>query len=71
MEIRGKELTVRTVVPIELLAETLPGSLEAAVMVVDPKARAVAKPVLSTVATEGSEELQVTFAVISRMVWSL
>jgi hypothetical protein len=71
MEDKGGELTVRTVVPTELLLETLPGSLEVAVMVVDPMARAVARPPLSIVATEGSEEVQVTCAVISLMLWSL
>ena len=71
MEDRGGAFTVRIVLPNELLLEKLLGSLEVAVMVVVPKARAVARPLLSTVATEGLEELQVTCVVISCMVWSL
>ena len=71
MEDRGGAFTVRIVLPNELLLEKLLGSLEVAVMVVVPKARAVARPLLSTVATEGSEELQMTFVVISCMLWSL
>jgi hypothetical protein len=46
------------------LPEILP---EAAVMVAVPTARAVARPVLLTVATAGSEEVQVTRAVISKL----
>jgi len=71
MEDRGGAFTVRIVLPNELLLEKLLGSLEVAVMVVVPKARAVARPLLSTVATDGSEELQVTCVVISWVVWSL
>lgn len=70
MEDRGGVFTLRTVVPIELLLEILPGSPEVAVMVVVPMARAVAKPLLSTVATAGLEELQTTWVVISCVVWS-
>jgi hypothetical protein len=71
MEDRGGAFTVRIVLPNELLLEKLLGSLEVAVMVVVPKARGVARPLLSTVATDGSEELQVTCVVISWVVWSL
>ncbi len=60
MEDSGGAFTLRTVVPIELLLEMLPGSLEVAVMVVVPMERAVARPLLSTVATEGLEEFQTT-----------
>jgi len=71
MEDSGGAFTVRIVLPNELLLEILPGSLEEAVMVVVPTATAAARPLLSTVATDGSEELQLTCVVISWMVWSL
>jgi hypothetical protein len=45
--------------------------VEVAVMVAVPAAMAVAKPLLLTVATDGSDELQVTCVVISCLVWSL
>jgi len=45
--------------------------LELAVMVVVPSATAVARPLLSIVATDVSDELQVTCVVISPVVWSL
>jgi len=57
MEDRVAEVTVRVVLP-----EIVP---EAAVMVAVPAAKAVAKPVLLTVATDGLEEVQVTRVVIS------
>jgi hypothetical protein len=57
MEDRVAEVTVRVV-----LSEIVP---EVAVMVVVPAVRAVARPLLSTTATEVSDELQVTKLVIS------
>ena len=57
MEDRVAEVTVRVA-----LSATAP---EAAVMVVVPAVRAVARPLLSTTATEVSDELQVTNLVIS------
>jgi spore maturation protein SpmB len=60
MEDKVAELTVRIVVP-----ETVP---EVAVMVAAPAAKAVARPVLLTVATDVFEEFQVTCVVISRLV---
>jgi hypothetical protein len=63
MEDRIAEVTVRVAFP-----ETLP---EVAVMVVVPIAMAVARPLLSTVATDVSEELQVTCELITWFVWSL
>ena len=60
MEDKVAELTVRIVVP-----ETVP---EVAVMVGAPAAKAVARPVLLTVATDVFEEFQVTCVVISRLV---
>ena len=70
MEDRGGAFTLRTEVPIELLLEILPDSREVAVMVVVPMERAVVRPLLSTVATAGLEELQTTWGVISCVVWS-
>jgi hypothetical protein len=60
MEDKVAELTVRTVLP-----ETVP---EVAVTVVAPAVRAVARPMLLTVATDVFEEFQVTCVVISRLV---
>src|SRR5208337_4916443 len=60
MEDRVAEDTVRVVFP-----EILP---EVAVMVVVPAARAVARPLLLTVATDMLDELQVTCVVISWVV---
>ena len=57
MEERVAELTVKVVLP-----EILP---EVAVILVEPAEKAVARPLLLTVATDGSEELQTTCAVIS------
>jgi len=57
---RVAEFPVRTVVP-----EMLP---EVAVMVVEPVARTVARPVLLIVATAGFNESQVTSEVISKLV---
>jgi hypothetical protein len=57
---RVAEFTVRVV-----LAEILP---EVAVMVVVPTETAMARPVLSTVATDGFDELQVTCVVMSLLV---
>lgn len=71
MEDRGGAFTLRIVLPNELWLEKLLGSLEVAVMVVVPNAMAVTRPLLSTVATDGSEELQVTRVVMSWVVWSL
>jgi hypothetical protein len=48
-----------------VLSEILP---EVAVMVVVPAATAVARPLLLTVATDGFDELQVTWGVISWLV---
>ena len=60
MEDRVAEVTVRVLSP-----EINP---EAAVMVVVPVATAVARPLRSTVATDGLEELQVTCEVMSKLV---
>ncbi len=60
MEDRVAEVTVRVVLP-----ETVP---EVAVTVVVPAARAVARPLMLTVATNGLDELQVTCADISWVV---
>jgi hypothetical protein len=60
MEDRIAEFTVRVVLP-----EILP---EVALTVVDPKATAVARPPLLIVATDVSDELQVTCMVISLLV---
>ncbi|MGA2160530.1 MAG: hypothetical protein ABSG90_15110 [Dehalococcoidia bacterium] len=57
MEDKVPEVTVRVVFP-----ETVP---EVAVMVAVPAARAVAKPLLSTVIIEVSDELQLTSLLIS------
>jgi len=66
MVIRGTGVAVRVVLP------EIPGMLvmEVAVMVVAPAATAVAKPVLLTVATVRSDEVQVTCVVISKIVVS-
>jgi hypothetical protein len=60
IEERVAAVTVRVVLP-----EILP---EVAVMVEVPAARAVAKPLLLTVATEVLDELQVTCVLISWLV---
>ena len=60
MEDRVAGVTVRVVLP-----EILP---KVAVMVVVPAARAVARPLLLTVATEVFDEVQVTCGVRSRLV---
>jgi hypothetical protein len=60
MEDRVAEVTVRLELP-----EAAP---EVAVMVVMPGAMAVAKPLLSTAATDGVDELQMTCVVISKLV---
>ena len=57
MEVRVAEVTVRVVFP-----EILP---EVAVMVAVPVAMAAARPLVVSVATDGSDELQVTWVVIS------
>ena len=62
MNIRGTGVAVRVVLP-----EMLPW---VAVMVVVPAEAAVARPVLLTVATDVSDELQVTCVVISKRVVS-
>jgi hypothetical protein len=65
MKIRGIGLTVIVALPeIEVLV------IEVAVMVVVPAAAAVARPVLSIVATDVSDESQVTCVVISKIVAS-
>jgi hypothetical protein len=71
MEDKDAEITVRTVLPKEGPVEKLLGMVEVAVMVVIPGARAVARPLLLTVATDVLDELQVTCEVISWFVWSL
>jgi len=71
MEDRVEEITVRVVVPMEGPEEKLLGVLEVAVMVVIPGEMAVARPLLLIVATSGLDEVQVTWAVISLLVWSL
>jgi len=60
IEDRVARFTLKVVVP-----EILP---EVAVMVVAPDATVVARPLPSTVATDESEEVQVTCAVISLVV---
>ena len=60
MEDRVAGVTVRIVFP-----EMVP---EVAVMVDVPAATPVARPLLLTVATDISDDLQVTFVVISRLV---
>jgi len=62
MKDRGTAVAVRVVLP-----EILP---EVAVIVVVPPEAAVARPVLLTVATDGSDELQMTCVVISNLVVS-
>jgi hypothetical protein len=59
MKARGTGVAVRVVLP-----EILP---EVAVIVIVPAEAAVAKPVLLTVATDGSDELQMTCVVISNL----
>jgi len=72
MEDRVAEVTVRVVLPEVPLVEKLLGAVEAAVMVTVPMEAAVARPVvLSTVATNGLDELQMTCVVMSWIVWSL
>jgi hypothetical protein len=68
MEERVAEFTVRVVFPDEPELVALLGVLEAAVMVTVPMAMAVARPLLLTVTTEVSDELQVTCVVISWVV---
>jgi len=63
IEDRMAKFTVRAVAP-----ETLP---KVAVMVVVPAATAVASPLLLVVATDGSEGVQVTCGVISRLIPSV
>ena len=70
-EDRMAAVTVRVVLPEEDELEKLLGVEEVAVMVVVPTATAVARPLLLTVATEVSDEVQVACAVISRLLWSL
>jgi len=60
MEDRVAEATVRSVFP-----EMLP---ELAVMMAVPTATAVARPLLSTVATDIFDDLQITCVVISLLV---
>ena len=71
MEDRVAKITVRVVLPKEPVSEKLLGVAEVAVMVAVPAETAVARPLLSTVATDGFDELQVTCVVISWVVWSL
>ena len=72
MEDRVAAFTVRVVVPKEGPLEKLFGAVEVAVMVAIPTETAVARPVvLSIVATNGLDEVQVTCVVISWVVWSL
>ncbi len=71
MEDRVAEITVKIVVPMEGPVEKLLGVEEVAVMVVVPGAMAVARPLLLIVATAGLDEVQVTWVVISLLVWSL
>jgi hypothetical protein len=68
MEERVAEFTVRVVLADEPELVALLGVLEAAVMVTVPMAMAVARPLLLTVATDVSDELQVTCVVISWVV---
>ena len=63
MEDRVADVTVRAVSPVRLVLPKLVP--EVAVMFAVPGARAVAKPVLLTVATDVLDEVQVTCAVIS------
>jgi hypothetical protein len=60
IEDRVAGVTVRVALP-----EILP---DVAVVVAVPAATAVAKPLLLTVATDGSDEFQVTWRVRSRLV---
>jgi hypothetical protein len=71
MEDRVAKITVRVVLPKEPVSEKLLGVAEVAVMVAVPAETAVARPLLSTVATDGFDELQVTCVVMSWIVWSL
>jgi hypothetical protein len=72
MEDRVAEITVRVVLAEVPLVEKLLGSVEVAVMVTVPRERVVTRPVaLSTVATNGLDELQMTCVVTSWVVWSL
>ncbi len=71
MEDRVVKITVRVVLPKEPVSEKLLSVAEVAVMVVVPIETAVTRPLLSTVATDGFDELQVTCVVISWVVWSL
>jgi hypothetical protein len=71
MEDRDAETTVRNVLPTEGSVEKLLGMVEVAVMVTTPGETAVARPLMLTVATDGSDELQVTCEVMSLVVWSL
>jgi hypothetical protein len=72
MEDRVAEVAVRVVLAEVLLVEKLFGAVEVAVMVTAPTETAMARPVvLSIVATDVSDELQVTCVVISWFVWSL
>jgi hypothetical protein len=72
MEDRVAAVTVRVVLPTEFPPEKLSGVVEVAVMVVVPTETVVARPVvLSIVATDGLDEVQVTCVVISCVVWSL
>lgn len=70
MEDMVAEVTVMTVVPKVGPVEKLLGMVEVAVMVVVPEVIAVVKPLLSIVATVGSDELNVTCEDISWVVWS-
>jgi hypothetical protein len=70
MEDMVAEVTVMTVVPKVGPVEKLLGMVEVAVMVVVPEVIAVVKPLLSIVATVGSDELHVTCEDISWVVWS-
>jgi hypothetical protein len=60
MEDKAAEVTVRVPLP-----EIIP---EVAVTIVAPAARGVARPLLSTVATNELDELQMTCVVISKLV---
>ena len=71
MEDMTADVTVRVVLAVELEAEKLLGRVEVAVIVVVPGEMAVAKPVLSIVATDVFDELQMTCVVILLVVWSL
>jgi hypothetical protein len=58
IEVRVSEFTVRVAAGLDI-------PLKVAVMVAAPFARAVARPLLLTVATDASDELQVACVVIS------